>query len=232
MRGAEGAGSARELRIHDSAGPLPPLMRRRPLVVLDVDEVVLDFLGGLEAWIAPQRLHLARDSFALNGNLRRADGTPVDVATLRDLLHEFFGDAAGDLSPLPGALDGIAALGEIAEILFLSNVPGAAAAARRRNLDAHGLAHPLIVNAGPKGPALARIRAEIAAPVIFLDDSPTNIASVVETAPEVHVVHFIADDRFRAMLDPHPGIGLLTGDWNAAASHIIGHIATAQKDRT
>ena len=212
-------------RIYHAAATLPPVRPDRPLVVLDVDEVVLAFLDGLDAWLAELGLHLARDSFALNGNVRRADGTPVETHELRDLLHGFFAGGADSLAPLPGALDGIAALAGLAEIVYLSNLPAAAAGARRTNLDGHGLAHPLIVNEGPKGPALARLTAAMAAPAVFVDDSPGNIASASEAAGHVHLVHFVADAGFRARVAPHPGIGLLTGDWDEAARHVADHIA-------
>ena len=221
---ATGKSGVAASRVYHRSEALPAPAMHRPLIVIDVDEVVLAFVDALEAWLGARELHLARDGFALNGNVRRTDGEAVTTVELRSLLHGFFDEAAHDMAPLPGAIDGIASFSPAADVVFLSNLPAAAAVARRTNLDALGLRHALIVNEGPKGPALARLVAGMAAPVVFMDDSPSNIASARAAVPAATLVHFVADAGFRATLTPGPDIALFTGDWDEAARFVTDNI--------
>ena len=49
------------------------LVRGRPLIVTDCDEVLMQFLVGLETYIETQGLWLDLKSYALTGNIKRRD---------------------------------------------------------------------------------------------------------------------------------------------------------------
>lgn len=208
-------------------GPLPAIADDRPLIICDVDEVVLGFVAGLDLWLGQQGLWLARDSFALNGNIRQQNGNAVDTDEVRRLLHGFFGDCAHDLAPIEGAVETLEIFEEHATVVFLSNLPETSAEARRANLDRLGLTQPLIVNEGPKGPALVSLSEGLEFASVFLDDSPSNITSALEDAPHMEVIHFVADDAFRGQISPATGVKLFTGDWNDVARYISAEILTS-----
>jgi len=209
---------------YSSHGPFPEPGSWRPLIICDVDEVVLGFVSGLELWLSPRGWRLARDSYALNGNIRDSNGIEAPAAKVEELIAEFFAECANDLTPLPGALDALNLLATYGDVIFLTNLPANSATARRANLDRLGLTHPLVVNEGPKGPALARLVSKVSAPVAFLDDSPEHIISAIKDAPDISTIHLVPDAGFRRHLTAIEGVGLFTGDWRQAVRFILAQI--------
>lgn len=200
----------------------------RPLIVCDVDEVVLQFVAAFEAHIARNGHYLDARSFALTGNVRETGGgTPATPETVRALLHDFFTTQMHTPEPVAGAADALAALSGAAQIVMLTNIPHEAHATRVACLDGHGLCYPVIANSGGKGPAMARLAARAGAPAFFLDDSPGNIRSVAAHVPSARLIHFVADPRFAALCEPVPEAHLKTGDWREAHDFIAMHLAGA-----
>jgi len=193
----------------------------QPLLIVDADEVLFYFMRGLEVFLAGRDLYFDWASYALHGNIRqRKDDSPVDAETLHPLLQRFFAEATELMDPVDGAADALAALSASAQIVVLSNVPMAAHAARSRALVKHGMAFPLIANAGPKGPAVAAMMQRVAAPAVFIDDIPHNHSSVAECAPAVHRLHFVADPRLAALLGPAPDCHHRLETWPLMQSHV------------
>ena len=117
-----------------------PLSRDRPLVICDVDEVVVHFTRAFEAYLALQDLWLDPRSFAINGNIRRrATGEEVALAEVGQLIGSFFTEQTRHLEPVEGAVEWLLAIDKHADIVLLSNLPHDAAEARRENLRDHGL---------------------------------------------------------------------------------------------
>ena len=89
----------------------------------------------------------------------------------------------------------------------------------------HGLPFPVVTNSGPKGPAISDLlRRAGRKDAVFIDDSPHFISSAYEHAPEVHLVHFLHDDRFARHIEPLDFVSLRTGSWSEAKPHIMGLI--------
>jgi len=198
----------------------------RPLIICDVDEVVLQFVAAFERHIVRHGFRLDARSFALFGNIRRnADDSEADDAEVGDLLRSFFAAETGRMDLVPGALNALRALGELAQIVLLTNIHATYFQARLDNLRAHGLTYPVLANEGPKGPAVASLSAPVAAPVFFLDDSPSNIRSVASEAPHAHIIHFMADDRYLRLAEPMQGVRLRTGQWDEVQGFIEATIA-------
>ena len=198
----------------------------RPLVICDVDEVVVQFVAAFERHLMHRGFWLDVQNFALFGNVRRrADGTLVDDAEVRDLVRAFFAAEAGRLDLVPGAVETLDVLRRSAQIVLLTNIPDNYLEARLSNLRGHGLHDPVVANQGPKGPAVAALCARLNAPVFFIDDSPSNIRSVISEAPHCHVIHFMADERYLKIAEPIEGIRLKTGHWSEAQSYIQEMIA-------
>lgn len=198
----------------------------RALVICDVYEVVLHFIRPFEAWLAERGLAFLSHRYQLAGNIAGADGRPLDQPRVGPLLQAFFDDWAGRQEPVAGAAEALARVSRHADVVFLTNLPGAwNEAARRSVLAGAGMAYPLVTNSGAKGAAAARLAAGRRAGVVFIDDSPTNLRSVASSLAGCTLLQFIADPRFLAAADPLPGVGLTTGDWTRAEAYIRERIA-------
>lgn len=208
---------------YHTAGSVP-LDPARPLVIVDADEVLFRFVEGLDAYLAGRGLYLDLTSYRLHGNVkRRSDGMALDDETVSALLSEFR-EGRDDLAPVPGAVEAVIALRTHAQAVVLSNVTESEAPARRRNLDAAGLAIPLAINNGLKGPAVAQLAARAGAPAFFVDDIPHNLTSAAEHAPHVFRIHLVGDDRLRPLLPPARDAHFHAGDWAAAEAFIRQHL--------
>ncbi|MFN4143425.1 hypothetical protein [Aestuariivirga sp.] len=194
----------------------------RPLVICDVDEVVVHFTRDFEDYLAAQDLLLDTSSFALNGNVRcRRTGAPAPDEHVARLISSFFDERTRHMQPIDGAVDSLLTIGETADVVLLTNLPHTAGDHRRANLAGHGLPFPVVTNSGPKGPAIRDILRRARQPAVFIDDSPSYIASCFEHAPEVHLVHFLHDERFARHVEPLGFVSLRTASWDEARPHIL-----------
>ena len=206
----------------------PPagLDRRRPLIICDVDEVIVHFLRGLEAFLEENGLWLDPASFALNGNIRRrVGGDPLHASELGPILMRCFAAKTRHFELVDGARDTLEELSGAAQVVLLSNLPEEFAEDRRINLKAHGMEYPYFANEGPKGPAVKKMAQAIDAPVFFIDDSPSNLQSVAEHLPVAHIIHFMQDARFARHVGSFDYVSLRTDSWAEAKTHILGLIA-------
>ena len=177
----------------------------RPLLVVDVDEVVLDFVHPLIRYLNSQGLHLRTDSFRLHGNVVRSDtGIEVEHDEVKALLTGFF-DVQGDWqTAATGAVETLAALSQEAEIVMLSAMPHRHRVIRRALLDRLELPYPLVSTETPKGPAVRMLRGDTARPVVFVDDIPRNLESVGDAVPDASLFHLMAHAELRVLLMPLP----------------------------
>jgi hypothetical protein len=129
---------------------------------------------------------------------------------------------------LRGAVESLQTLGNHANVVLLTNLPHHSAEARRENLRGHGLEFPVITNSGPKGPAVKALAEMVRGPVVFVDDSPSFIASAYEHAPRACLVHFLHDERFARHLKPADYVSLRTASWDEARPHIITELGGAK----
>jgi len=193
----------------------------RPLLVLDVDEVLLEFVAPFIGFLASRALKFDTMSFRLNGNISdAATGTPVDNERVAALLDEFFGVQADWQIAAPGAVEAIAGLAEDAEIVMLTAMPHKHRAVRRAHLDALGFPYPLLTTEAAKGPAIRQLRGEHQRPVAFVDDIPHNLVSVRATVGDAHLFHLMAHQGMRALLPPLPDGINVTADWADAGPRI------------
>lgn len=203
------------------------LVRGRPLIVSDADEVLLQFMVGLERYLETQDLWIDLQSFALTGNIKRKDNNePVPPSAMPALLDAFFAASAHDLDVVPGAVEALSLLSERAQIVILTNVPLEAKARREASLAAQGIPFPVIANKGLKGGAVRRLAGRVEAPVIFLDDIPHNLSSVAKAHAPTTLIHFIADPRLAKLLGPAPDSHFHTTEWPAARRFIEERLDT------
>ena len=130
----------------------------RPLVICDVDEVIVHFTRDLEDYIGLHGLWLDTSSFALNGNIRhRESNTPAPEAQVAELIGSFFDERTRHMQEIDGAVSSLLRIGEKADVVLLTNLPHTAGDHRRENLKSHGLPYPVVTNSGPKGPAIRNL---------------------------------------------------------------------------
>lgn len=193
----------------------------RPLIVSDADEVLFAFMAGFERFLHSIDLYFHWGSFALTGNIRRrSDDVALEGEAVRALLPRFFEEHTELLEPVPGAADALRALSARAQIVVLSNLPLAQAAARQRALISHGMDYPLIANIGGKGTAVRYLEALVGAPVFFIDDIPSQHSSVRKAADKVLCLHLIADPRLAKLLGPAEHSDHRADTWPEARAYI------------
>ena len=111
--------------------PLPPevfdlrIPADRPLVVVDVDEVLGMFMRGFEAFVGGHGIEMRIDRFALFQNLYRpGETTHVDVSDGRRLFDAFFECDPQTMDVAPGAAEALAGLANHATIVDPDQRPG------------------------------------------------------------------------------------------------------------
>jgi len=205
----------------DIAAALAGLTPRRPLLVVDADEVILRFVDGFDRFLRGGGLFLDLSSYRLHGNVKRqADGASVLDVEVTALLEEFRREL-DSLELVDGAQEALRALEARVDIVVLTNISSAQAAARQRNLAALGLDISLVANSGVKGPALRALAA------FFVDDIPQNLASAAEAAPDIWRIHLIGDDRLKPLLPPAAHAHLRAERWSDAYRFIDEKLSEA-----
>jgi hypothetical protein len=196
----------------------------RPLLVLDVDDVVLDFIEPFPRYLAAQGLGLRLDSFRLHGNvIDIITGEPVDAERVSAEIDAFFAAQADWQEVTQGAADALASFGNRVEIVLLTAMPHRHRTVRRAHLDRLGLPYPLLTTEMPKGPAIATLRGDKSRPVAFVDDQPRNLLSARESVPDAFLFHLMADNSIRALIPPFDTRGITTvADWREARAGIAG----------
>ncbi|MDE8650789.1 HAD family hydrolase [Novosphingobium album (ex Liu et al. 2023)] len=183
----------------------------RPLIVSDCDEVLLYMVTPFRDWLAEEQgvdFTMAGNDFA-RAMRHRDSGAPVAEDEIWRLLNLFFDGQMHRQSPVAGAVEAIARLGEHADIVVLTNLKDFRQEARTRQLAEHGIPLRVFTNQGPKGPALKAILDEYApSRAIFIDDLAQHHDSVSESAPHVARLHLCAEPK----LAPH-----------IACAHAAGH---------
>lgn len=190
----------------------------RPLVICDCDEVLLHFVGPFGDYLAAEHdLTLHLDSFALSGNIRRADGTTIEPMGFMPLLNGFFDTHMTTQPPAPGAAAALAALAADCDVVILTNVDDRHNGIRTDTLARHGMPYRVVCNSGPKGGPVRALTEEYGAKTAaFVDDLPPHHSSVKRAAPQVFCLHMVADPRLRPLIPAAPDADARIDDWAAA----------------
>jgi FMN phosphatase YigB (HAD superfamily) len=173
----------------------------RPLVVSDCDEVLLHMVAPFRGWLGEQHgVDFVMSNDFANAMRWRETGEAVGTAEMIRLLNLFFDSEMHRQQPIAGAVQGIAALAEQADVVILTNLGDHRQEARARQLREIGIDARVFTNQGPKGPALRAILDEYKPDrAIFIDDLPQHHGSVAETTPHVTRLHLCGEP----LLAPH-----------------------------
>ena len=193
----------------------------RPLLVLDVDDVLIEFVQPLIRYLDSQDVELKLDTFRLHGNAReRKTGAVLENERVSALIDAFFA-AQTDWQPsVADAVETIADLSQHAEIVMLTAMAHRHRATRRRHLDALGFPYPLVTTEAAKGPAIAQLRGASERPVAFVDDLPRNLQSVRDAVADAHLFQLMAMPSLRALLPALPDGIHVVDEWKVAGPMI------------
>lgn len=208
------------------------LGRGRPLLIVDVDEVLALFVQGFRRFVEGRGLELRLERFSLARSLFEP-GAAEHLASedAQRHLSDFFRLGCGDIEPAPGAQAALRALSARADVVILSNAPPQARLTRARWLGRHGLDYPLILGEGPKGPLAAALAGQTAAPTAFVDDLLPNLDSVAQAAPAVRRFQHVADPVLRPMAPTAPDRHPRFDDWTELRQAIEAAIAHQRRGK-
>lgn len=202
----------------------------RPLLIVDVDEVLGLFMEGFARYLGAQGLEMRFDRFALFQNIYRpGEDQHIDIETGQAHFQTFFRDAVADMPVAEGGPEALARLSRRADIVILTNAPGQALEGRQRWLRRHGMDYPLLVNSGLKGPVSAVLAEQAAGPVVFIDDMIPNLDSVAEHAPDVARFQTVADTRLRPMAPSRPDLHPRIDGWDGLEAAIVAILDAADR---
>jgi hypothetical protein len=207
------------------------LVKGRPIIVSDADEVLVQFISGLEKYLDTQGLWLDLQSFMLTGNIKyRETGDVFDKSGMPRLMEGFFISETDQLEPVLGAAEALSHLSSHAQIIVLSNIPMQQREQRSANLASHGMPYPVVANRGLKGNAVRYIAAMVEAPLFFLDDLPHNIESVAQAHAPSHRIHFVAHEGLARVVPKAADGHFHTSEWEAAQDFILSRLDVAHDE--
>lgn len=124
----------------------------RPLIVCDVDDVVLQFIGPFQLFLQSRGHAFLPRSFKLHGNIvSQADGAEIEDSQVSRLIEEFFEAQELWQTPLDRVVETLERLSEEADVLFLTAMQPRFQDQRRRLLDRVGLLFPLLATSSRRG---------------------------------------------------------------------------------
>ena len=176
----------------------------RPLIITDCDEVLLYMVAPFRDWLAETH----GVEFRMIGNdfsqaLRWQDsGEVLAPAEIWRMLGLFFDTEMHRQSPIPGAIEGINALADHADVVVLTNLVDKRQQMRTEQLAGHGFHARVYTNQGPKGPALQRILEEYnPTRAIFIDDLAQHHRSARETISDITTLHLCGEPLLAPLID-------------------------------
>ena len=195
----------------------------KPLLICDVDEVVLHFVAPFENFLKSKNAHLKKQSFKLSGNIIDiSSGAAYSMKESGDLIQEFHDIKVDQQLPVEGAVQGLEQLSTDYEIVFLTNVAAKLTERRRKHLTSIGAAYPVLQNDGSKAEMVQLLAKDLTAPIVFIDDLPPHHYAVKAVEPRVNCVHFMADTTFRSIVTFDDEIGRKSESWTDIIEHCSG----------
>jgi hypothetical protein len=196
----------------------------RPLLITDCDEVLLHMVSHFADWLG--------ETQGINFDLRQgdfraaltfaADGAAVPEDRIWPLLEGFFRTEMHRQTVVPGAIEALGRIGEVADIVVLTNLGDEAHAWRVEQLAKHGIRHEVVCNRGGKGePLRGLVERHAASSSVFVDDLAVHHASVAKHSPATARLHMIAEPALAAVTPPAPHANARIDDWAVATPWIL-----------
>lgn len=202
-------------------------MMGRPLLITDCDEVLLHMVAHFQAWLGEAHdIDFAFETGDFVGALTHRDsGAQVAEDRVWPLLTDFFRGEMHRQTLVPGAIEALGRIGEVADIVILTNLGDEAHGWRVEQLAVHGIAHEIVCNQGGKGvPARAIIDQRRAPRSVFVDDLAVHHASVAKHSPETWRLHMVAEPRLAPAVPTAEHAHARIDDWPRATRWILDRL--------
>ncbi|MDO3435123.1 hypothetical protein QWJ46_20825 [Rhizobium sp. CBN3] len=204
----------------------------RPLIVCDVDDVVLRFIDPFQLFLQSRGHEFLPRSFRLHGNIvSKADGTEIEGRKVSRLIEDFFEAQELWQTPVDRVVETLGRLSRDADILFLTAMPPRFQDQRRRLLDSAGLLFPLLSSEQPKGPIVHALHASRSFPVAFIDDMAHNLHSVREHMADCLLIHLMPDSPVHRFAPAAADDITRATDWAHAADLIEARFLSGTVNR-
>jgi hypothetical protein len=202
----------------------------RPLFVTDCDEVLLHMVSHFSDWLGEvHEIDFRPEEGDLAGALKyRANGERVPKDQVWQYLGGFFETEMHRQTLVPGAGEALGQIGELADIVILTNLPNLAQSWRVDQLAGHGISHEVVCNQGGKGPPLKLlVERHLASRSLFVDDLAVHHASVAKHSPDTVRLHMVAEPRLAAVTATAEHAHARIDDWATATPWILDHLKDA-----
>ncbi|MEA3044832.1 MAG: hypothetical protein QOH47_2670 [Sphingomonadales bacterium] len=198
----------------------------KPLLISDCDDVLLHFAPHFAEWVADEHgLAFALDAPAFSSALLDRDGAPVARERVWPLLDAFFDREMHRQSLVVGAWEALAAIGESADIVILTNIGDQYHANRVEQLARFDIRHRVLCNQGGKGrPVIELIEEMRPSATVFVDDLAVHHESVARHAPDVWRLQMIAEPRMAQVSPPAPHAHARIDNWGEALPWIAARL--------
>ena len=205
-------------------------MIARPLLVTDCDEVLLHMVAHFSAWLDEAHDVVFRpEDGDMAGALKfRTTGERVPKEQVWTYLGSFFETEMHRQTLVPGALEALGEIGEVADIVILTNLPDLAHPWRVDQLAGHGIHHEVVCNSGGKGEPLRRlIERHQASRSLFVDDLAVHHASVARHSPNTFRLHMVAEPSLAAVTATAEHAHARIDEWSTATPWILDRLKDA-----
>lgn len=197
---------------------------KRPLLITDCDEVLLHMVTHFQQWLDEAHdVHFDFESGRFGEAMRaKASGELVSPDRIWPLLEEFFQREPHRQTLVPGAIEALGRIGEVADIVILTNIGTGDHHWRVEQLARHGIRHEVVGNSGGKGEPARDIRERYGAgATVFVDDLALHHASVAKHAPDILRLHMVAEPRLAPVIPPAEHAHARIDDWTEATGWIL-----------
>ena len=199
-------------------------MTKKPLLISDCDEVLLHMVVPFQQWLdSDKHIHfdLENGSDFANALRHKAYGTQVLPEQIWTMLNEFFDSEMHRQGAIAGAVESINLLGEMADVVILTNLLDDRREARAAQLKAVGIDFPVYTNQGGKGELLTSILAEFDPSVtVFVDDLGHQHGSVAKHAPDVWRLQMVGEPIMAKHIQTNPAAHVRIDAWHEAVTWI------------
>ncbi len=200
----------------------------KPLLISDCDEVLLHMVKHFGSWLGERHdidFSMRHGDF-FEAMTRRDGSAPPTREEMWSMLGEFFPGEMHRQTLVPHAAEALQRLGDVADIVILTNLQDDCQQPRIEQLAKFGIAHRVVCNQGGKGTPVAGLVAEYGAPVtVFVDDLAVHHESVAKHAPGVHRLHMVSEPTLAVHVPKAPGAHARIDDWREAADWIAARFA-------
>ena len=207
-------------------------MSNRPLLISDCDEVLLHMVVPFQQWLdSDKHIHfdLENGSNFAEALRHKHDGTQVLPEQIWPMLKEFFDTEMYRQGAIEGAVESINKLGEVADVVILTNLLDDRREARAEQLKAVGIDFPVYTNQGGKGELLANILEEFEPSVtVFVDDLGHQHGSVAKHAPDVWRLQMVGEPILAKHIITNPAANARIDLWGNALSWISDKFENAE----